>query len=623
MTGFVFSSRFNHPYYQGGGSSILAPTITEVALGGHAYMIDWKSEIPLRHQSIPMMRQQQDVSDSPGEQSINNEGLWRRFGESWHMGAGQEKYDRKESNPFRFNRSQGVNIWDKWRLSLLPTTILIDADAATNQRLAVAGSYLYYTQGGFLKYTDSLANPPTTVTGTPATDASTITSNGNRIWTSHGTDGVYMTIRNTAATVSHITGTVNLIDYVKNRVMAANGPNLYDLTALAVGTAGVLPAPYFTHGNSDWNWVGFGDSQGFIYAAGYSGDKSLIYSISITTDGTALAPPVVAGTLPDGEIVASVYGYLGRFLALGTNKGFRLALVSEGGGLNIGALIETPEQVRCFEGQGPHIWYGLSNFDAITTLDATGLGRIATNQFTDLDAFTPAYASDIMLEEETAAITSIVTFQDRRVFAVEGLGIYAEHDTDLVALAALDTGAISYGMTELKTALFIDLQVDVNDTTDADISVSMSVDGSDFNSIGTYKANQLQTFNAGESVGSEFELRLVFGADGIDPTIAPSILTWLLRSQPRPLVTNLIFVTVILSPVVENLVDGNIDYDTAAELGYIEGLNLAKSIVTFQHSNRLYSVVVEDFEVNVFALINETDGMTGFNSSCALKLKRV
>lgn len=622
MTGFLFSSLFSTPYFQGAGSTTEAPFIVDCAIGGHGYMIDWSADPALRHVSIPILRQQQDTSESPGEQSINSEGLWRRFGESWHFGAGQERMDRKESNPFRFRASQGVDVWDKWELSLLKETLLLDPDSASDQKLAVAGDTLYYSQADVLKFVTTLSGSATTVTSIPSTIRS-MASDGFHVWTAHGTDGVWRTNRGDAASTNHVIGSMESIAYVKNRVMGINEQTIYDITAEAVGAGGPVPTGLFTHGNSDWQWVGFAESQGFIYVAGFSGDKSLIYSITITQDGAALGQPTVAGSLPDGETIASVYGYLGRFLAVGTNKGFRLALVSEGGGLTIGGLITTPAPVLCFEGQDRFIWFGYANFDGITSINASGLGRLSTGEFSDIDNFVPAYASDLMVDNETSQITGIVTYEGRRVFAVDGAGIYTEHEDNYVATAALDSGTISYGITEPKTAFFVDLQVDANETTDTAITVMLSVDGSDFVGIGTFRADNMQTFNAGESVGNEFELRLVFGADMTTPSLAPSILSWLLRSQPRPLVTNLIFVTIILAPAVENLQDGWIDYDTEAELQYLEGINQLKSVVTFQRNRRLYSVVLDDYEVNVKRLVEGTDGMTGINSSATLKLKRI
>ena len=618
MTGFLFDSEFATPFYEGGATSTEADFVLDVALGGHPYMIDWSAEIPLRHVSIPILRQQQDTSESPGEQSINSEALWRRFAESWHVGAGQERFDRKESNPFRFRESQGIDIWNEWEITLLPDTFLAYDNAGTNQRLAVAGSRLYFTQGTALKYSTDLEAAATVVTGTPATEPSSIASNGFRVWTAHGADGIYKTDRTAATTASHITGSVSLIAYVKNRVMAAFGASIYDVTALAVGAGGALPAAHFTHGNTDWSWVAFAESQGFIYAAGVSGDKSLIYSIGITAEGSALGAPTVAGNLPDGEVVSSVVGYLGRFLAIGSNKGFRLALVSEGGGLNMGALIETPNSVKCFEGQEEFIWYGLTNFSGADG----GLGRFSTAQFSDLDNLVPAYASDLMAAQ-TGEVQDVCTFENRRVFTISGVGVYAEHLSNLVSTGYIDSGAIGFGITDPKTALYLDMQIMGEDDSDSTLQLYFSTDQGPFIPLAEHTMATCTTISLGEEVGNEFEVRMVITRDTVDATLALTLMSWLLRAQPRPLVTNMIYATIFLAPTITSLNDTPFEYETMSELGYVEELNLSKAIVPFQHSRRAYSVIVEDYEMNIGGLIDDPDGSHGFNSSCTLKLKRV
>lgn len=612
-------SPFSEPYYLGAGVADLTTTDTDVAFAGRPYMIDWTAEVPLQHVSIPITRQQQDTSDSPGEQSINPEGLWRRFAESWHLGAGQDRFDRKNSSPYRFRASQGVNVWDRWQLSLLPDTSSIYASAEATQRLAVAGGRLYHSAGQSLFFRTTLAGADTTVTGGPAATIQSIATNGYRVWTAHGASGIYMTDRTISTMASHITGTVALLAYVKNRVMAANGPSIYDVTSLAVGAGGALPAALFTHGNTDWNWVGFADSQEFIFAAGYSGDKSLIYSIGITSDGTALGAPVVAGTLPDGETITGVYGYLGRFLVLGSNKGIRLALVGEGGGLTIGALIETSSPVKVFEGQGRFIWYGLTAFTGTNS----GLGRLSTGEFSDLDNFVPAYASDLMASGTSNEVMGIVTFENRRVFVISGVGVYAEHATDLVASGYIETGTINYGMTENKTALFLDTKIEGPSGTDASITFALATDGGAYASVGTQTLTSMDTMSLDETIGSDFEIRLTFTRDAGTASEGLTLLSWLLRVQPSPLVTNLIYATILLAPDITTLNDTPLDYNTESELELIEGYSRSKEVTTFQRKGRSYSVILEDYQMDFKKIVDDHNGMTGFNASCLLKLKRV
>jgi len=618
--GFDLHSDLHTPFYLGGGTSSLTPFIADAAIGGHSYMIDWKAELPLVFRSVPLLRNQADDSELPGEHSINPEGWWRRSGESWHFGAGQDQFDRKDSNPYRFRTSRGMDVWTKWHLSLLPDTDAKAVSAATNQKVIVAGAYLYYTDGTVLRRTqDITVDTPTftTITGTPGTAPTDITTDGFNIITCHGAAGIYKTTRGAAAVggAAHITGTVTKLGFVKNRFLAANANSLYDITALTVGAGGALPAAFYTHPNTDFTWVGFAEGDAAIYAAGFSGDKSIIYRTAVKQDGTALDSPVVAGRLPEGEIVSSIYGYLGRFIVIGTNQGFRFALTKDSGDLSIGKLVPTTLAVQCFEGQGPHIWFGWGNFDSTHT----GLGRMSIEFITDTELLVPAYASDLMVSGQTANVSSVVTFQNLRVFTVNGIGMWAQHATNLVADGYLDTGEISYNMTEKKIGISIDAQ---HMGEEGMHEILISADGGPFVSLGIHEAH-LFPRDLGTSEAAFFEFRHVLYRDAGDATAGLSIHSWLLLVQPLSNPTENIYMTIILAPQVEDNDDGWLTYDTLEEMDFLSALAVTKEITTCQALDRLYSVVVDDYELPVQRVQRGIEGMSGFNGSILLKMKRV
>lgn len=609
---------FNEPFYGGAGTSTLTPYITDAALGGHNYLIDHDSEASLVFKTVPLLRAQSDDSDKPGEQSINPEGFWRRSGESWHFGAGQEQFDRKDSNEFRFRGSRGVNVWDKWGFSLLPDTDAKFISGATNQKLVVAGSFLYYTDGATLRRTgDITPDTPTftAITGTPGTQPTDICSDGFNVITCHGASGIYKTTRGAATTAVHITGTVSKLAFVKNRFLASNNNAIYDITSLTVGGGGALPAAYFTHANTDFSWVGFAEGDAAIYAAGYSGDKSLIYKITVKADGTALDAPIICGHLPDGEVVSSIYGYLGRFVAIGTNKGVRLAVALDSGDLSIGALIPLTLPTLCFEGQDKFIYFGWGNFDSTHT----GLGRLSVQSFTDTELIVPAYASDLMVDELTANVTSVVTFNDIQVFSLSGSGIWAQHNTDLVMDGYIDTGEISYGMTEPKIGISIDAQ-HFGDHGMHEIFIS--ADGGPFISLGIHTHDTFPR-SLGTTRAAFFEFRHMLHRDEMDPTMGLSVHSWLMLVQPLADVTQNIFATFYIAPEVDDLVGNPMTYAPFDELDYISSLALSKEVTTFQVHNRLYSVVVEDYELPVHSLQRGQSGLSGFNGSVLVKMKVV
>lgn len=618
-----FHRRFHQSYAGAGAGSSgdLVPAIMQFALGSHAYMIDWEADTPLMPQSVPLLSQQQDIRDVPGEQSLNREGFWRRSGESWHMGAGQEQFDRKDSNEFRFRDSLCIDTWDKWHFKLHKATDAKALSVSTNLKMAVAGGFWYAISGTTLsRTTDITPNTPTftNITGVPGVAPTHIDSDGFNVITAHGASGLYKTTRGAATTASHITGTVAGVGFVKNRWIAFNAGSIYDVTALTVGAGGALPAALFTHGNTDFAWVGLAEGNAAIYAAGFSGDKSLIYKIDIKPDGTALSAPTVAAALPDGEIVTAIYGYLGRFVLIGTNKGWRLAASLDTGDLNVGELVETPSSVLCFEGQGEFVWYGLSNF----TSTETGLGRISLKYFTDLDALVPAYASDLMVHNFTQAVQSIVTFNNIRVFSISGVGFYAEELTTLEPEGHLDTGEINFGMTEHKIGITIDNQHQ-GDMGMHEIAISFDgvEGGGPFVSLGAHEHDSPPR-SLGNTMAEFFEIRHTLHRDTIDITQGLAVHNWLLQVQPTSQsVTTTWVATVLIAPEVETLTDYSQSYNVLDEIDYIKGLAKSKEVVPMMIDGRRFPVIVEDYAADIKWMDTGDEGYKGPNASVVIKMK--
>ena len=333
MSHLTYLFTYPYTYYEGTGSSSAVPGSWPVALAGRTYMVDtnprsvqWQWE----HQSIALLKPQQDSGTQPGEVSLNPEGLWRRAQESFHHGAGQVWRDKPEADPYRFRSSKGVDPWTPYELSLLHDTESIHTSTDSNLYLQPAGSRLYYSSGNTLSYTTDLAAWNTvSASGQPITG---LASDGYNIYVASGTAGILKTDTTIGNATGWVTGNVRgTIGYCNGRLMASDNHVLYNITA-----AGALPTPLDTHDNSDFRYVGFASGQVAIYTAGYSGDKSIIYKIPIKEDGTGLDPPIPAGELPDGEIITSIGSYLG-FIVLGTTLGVRFCQSDTSGALNIGA----------------------------------------------------------------------------------------------------------------------------------------------------------------------------------------------------------------------------------------------------------------------------------------------
>jgi hypothetical protein len=369
--------------------------------------------------------------------------------------------------------------------------------------------------------------------------------------------------------------------------MAANANVLYNIIS------GTPPAALYTHPNTNFTWVGFAAGQVSIYAAGFSGSKSLIYKTAVKADGSALDIPVVCGELPDGEIVRSISGYLGNLL-IGTDLGFRFATVDASGNLNIGTRIVTSSAVQCFTPQANFVWFGWTNYDT----SSTGLGRLDISHFTDqtdTSALTPAYASDLMATTQNA-VTSVVTFQTLRAFTVSGVGVFAEI-TNKVASGTMTTGNISYGVPDDKTTLYLDTHC-VSFPVGATISPALSTDTGAFvslSTISTMGANQAVQVGTGQSRGGEFEIQYTL-TRGTDVTAAPILNRWTLKSFPT---TNdgtgeTLQVPLLIGPRID--VHGEeYEYDVDYEINVIKGLRSSRKVTTLQELTTSYVGFVEDY----------------------------
>ena len=91
----------------------------DIAINNMPFFIASTDEQPYRRESAPSKREQIDQTIEPGEQSFT--GWWFRSQSSFHLGAGANFFEpvQDETLRFRFQDSEGVDIWTKGEASLL------------------------------------------------------------------------------------------------------------------------------------------------------------------------------------------------------------------------------------------------------------------------------------------------------------------------------------------------------------------------------------------------------------------------------------------------------------------------------------------------------------------------
>ena len=429
--------------------------VWDVVIDGRGFLIDRDPQKPtFLQKGVDVVRQR---VGNRGESTplLTPPEVWRHLVEDWSFGSGQREADREDSIPGRFYRSQGVNPWERWELSLLPDVEQVEA-VTVNGFLSVAGGRLGVFDGTAVSIYLSLTTAPVAVTlPSPVLD---VTSDGSRFLVAC-VDGVVRAVSSTGTVTSFATlASVSRLTYSKGRVVAAALNVLHDITS---GT----PVTIFTHPFTAHRWVAFSETQSFIYVLGGAGDRWQVSRISIQQDATTLDPPIVSAVLPDGEVGHSLYGYL-NFLAVGTSSGVRFGQPDGQGDVALGSVIPTESPVLAFEGQDRFVWYGLSDYaDGVT-----GLGRMDLSRFTS--DLTPAYASDLMAPT-TGQIVSIVTFDGKTVFSVGGEAVYAEADA-MVDSGWLETGALTFDTADPKTGHYAALR---HEPLAGGISLSVGYDG--------------------------------------------------------------------------------------------------------------------------------------------------
>lgn len=597
-------SRIRTPFFTGGGLSTQVPHPWDIAINGRTFMYDTKffASGQMTRSSIKLLAPRQD-SGAISEQSLNPaEGIRAKI-ESWHHGAGQTFLDRTDADEYRFRSSKGVDPWTMWQLSLLPDTVSVRSSANTNLALEPVGSYLYLADGQQVYHTTSLTGTPTWTSadifdGEVAQSVKSIASDGYYLYAALGSNGIHRTVRGDTASAHYSDLSCTLIGYVKGRLMAANGNAIYNVIA-----SGAAPSALYTHPNTDFTWVGFAEGLGHVYAAGYSGDRSLVYRTSIKADGTALDVPIVAGSLPDGEIVRSISSYL-TLILIGTDSGVWVAEQDSEGNLSLNKVVDTPAAVRCFEGQGTFVWFGWSAYDSTSS----GLGRMDLTQSTaERSVITPAYASDLMATTQDDVL-AVATFDGARVFAISGVGVYTE-SSDRVASGTIDTGLITFGFPDDKvpTSLLLSYEALAGQ-----INVAVSSEGGEYSSIGTAveQGSTSTRMTVGADAGENFELELTLSRDESDITATPVVTRVTLEANPAPGRGEMYTVALLFRDVLD--VDGrDIRFDCPGEYRRFLEWETAGAPVTFQDCMGTDSVVIDDHDFIIENLTQKRDGYQG------------
>jgi hypothetical protein len=497
-----------------------------------------------------------------------------------------------------FYKSKGVNPWVKGQISLHHTTKQSLASANTNLFTCVVESagtqYLYVADGGVVRFSSNPfdASPTWTAitTGSPTTLPTTaitgLETNGENVyiaWTSN--DIWYTTPGSTTATFFYPTSgtddqTYYAFGFAKGRGFAAVAQDLYQ-----IGVGSGSHTIFYDNPDTTFRWAGAAAGQNAAYAAGHSGNKSLVYKITIKADGT-LDVPVVALELPAGEIVTAIHGYLG-FIVIGSNKGVRFCNADAQSNLVAGSLIPTTGAVNDFTSEEKFVWFTYSNYDGVST----GLGRLDLSVF--ISPNTPAHATDLMYTS-TSDVKSVATISGKRIFTVSGVGVIVEDETTVVPSGEIEFGTYRWGIPDRKFVAKFDVRTE---PLLGSVAAYLSNDHSAYALLGTFSTQSgiEYTYQGTDTKTIEADFKLVLTRGTVDTDDSPIVTRWMARAYAAPFRSEVFSIPVLLHTKIRPR-DRDIYMNPEQELDSLNSLIHNPRIVTLQLGTTSYSVITEDVE---------------------------
>lgn len=481
-------------------------------------------DYPYTRETAPFRKDQFDNSSNPGEQTLTN--WWLRSQSSWHFAAGirfmEPANDDEVMNAF--SDSVGINPWTAGQVTLLNSaTRLQPSDTDTLVLGAVddgVDMYLHAQADTLIRLTEAASNG---ITWGGTGRIQSLTSDGTRYYAADST-GVYRgTLTGGSGSLLWNTGNDNVtIGWAKQRLVGGIGPDVYEL----VGAGPSLPTPLYTHPSNSWRWTAITEGAAAILVAGYAGAESAIYKFVLDESGAmpTLTSGVLAATLPTGEVVHSMYAYLGAYIAIGTNKGVRIGIIDTNGDVTYGPLsIESTTPVYSLVGQDRFIYAGCSN-----QIDGdSGLWRIDLGQEKQDGRF--AFATDLQAHT-TGTVNSVSIFgaSGRPVFGLSSSGSWLQDEDDLEVQGWYRTGNIRFNTIEPKRFRYVSARVSNSDGTVAISTVDRS--GAE-SSVATVNSAAPQDYNLGRNSSEEY-LALKFTLTQGSATEGPIMVSWQLKALP-------------------------------------------------------------------------------------------
>jgi hypothetical protein len=484
---------------EGAGGGTYTPTgfAYNFAIGGLPFLSAASRENPMVETTAPYRKQQFDSNDTPGEQSLD--GWWLRSQQTFHGGAGQLYYDRSASDAAwaesRFYRSKGVDPWTPGQLTLLHR---LDALTSSDIKKIVSDgvravgmldddeSIFYVDENGSYTADDLPVLPDLYLTKQDvamdssrlffATDTVIYRADLDDALPIDTLTGMWFTIESGADFPDRV-----ILGWVKERLVVATDFGVYEITDFG-GPVDYLPAANWRPPQGTWIPKSITESNSAIYVAGVlNGERSVI--LKFTLDDAGAMPVLTSGTvvanLPYGETIEHIYGYLGRYMAISTDRGPRIAIIDDNGDLTIGPIL-FDGAVGNWVARGQYLYAPA----VLPEWEAGEGGLVRVDLGLQLSELRFAYASDLWTPESGAA--NSVGMVGAGIIVGGQSGLFLENEDQYVDDGWLLSGRVRYSTLEPKVFKLLrvrggilesDFAVSVVDDNDAEHDVVGYVEG--------------------------------------------------------------------------------------------------------------------------------------------------
>lgn len=578
-----------------------------IGIAGRGYLLDTTTQ-EYRRRSVDIYRNQPGTNQT--DLTLIPPEIWRRSQESWHFGAGQNRLDRQASQPYRFKRSHGVNVWEEWQVTLLHTTTNVTFGtwvAGTNEKLiTVDHDKVFAFSDTKWWWWDNIDLTPDT--GTAGSAIVDVASDGQAAYTLHADGGIRKWTTGDGGTAYASAGAdATMIEFVKGFLVVGAGNSLYDFNLPS------SPALIYTHPLTAHRWVSACEGLSVGYFLGGQGDKWSVYRSLIAEDATILEPPAVAAQLPDGELATVIASYLG-YVLIGTDHGARFAVPGGNGELTYGQLIETSQPVTSFEGQDRYVWFGVAGDGEIHPDTCGGLGRLDLATFTAPN--TPAYATDLCTGQVPGDVVSVVsvettTVNSRRAFLQAGVGVYVEHPTELIAgTGYVELSDITFDVVEEKVGLYAQVS---HDELSGSLTYSISRDGQAFQDLVTNDIGGTTQFGNIPFQGERFTRlgqKISFNRDLIATGSGPTLTRVESRAIPRAGLPSEWTLPLMIGQH-QDWMEAPIPRDPARDLEWLLSLVQSGKPFILREGKRQYSCHAVDFDWRPQKLIEDQSAWQG------------